>query len=175
MMDEVLPAYRRWAADRRRCSCRSPPARPSAGTRPRTSATRRDRPGHAQHAGRDRPRHHRRLCQLRGSPRRSASCADALLAAVGEVAWVEDEALIDAVTAVSGSGPAYVFLLIEALAEAGAAAGLPAELAMRLARATVAGGGELARLSPETAGAAARERHQPGRHDARRARRADGR
>jgi pyrroline-5-carboxylate reductase len=74
---------------------------------------------------------------------------DALLAAIGESAWVEDEALMDPVTAVSGSGPAYVFLLIEALAEAGARAGLPPELALRLARATVAGSGELARLSPE--------------------------
>lgn len=72
---------------------------------------------------------------------------DRLLAAVGEVAWVEEEALLDPVTAVSGSGPAYVFLLIEALAAAGAEAGLPAALAMRLARATVAGAGELARLS----------------------------
>jgi pyrroline-5-carboxylate reductase len=77
--------------------------------------------------------------------------AERLLAAVGEVAWVEDEALIDAVTAVSGSGPAYVFLLIECLAKAGIAAGLPADLAERLARATVTGAGELARLSPETA------------------------
>ena len=77
--------------------------------------------------------------------------AERLLAAVGEVAWVEDEALIDAVTAVSGSGPAYVFLLIECLAKAGVAAGLPADLAERLARATVTGSGELARLSPETA------------------------
>jgi pyrroline-5-carboxylate reductase len=67
------------------------------------------------------------------------------------VAWVEDEALIDAVTAVSGSGPAYVFLLIECLAKAGIAGGLPADLAGRLARATVTGAGELARLSPETA------------------------
>ena len=74
-----------------------------------------------------------------------------LLEAVGEVAWVEDEALLDPVTAVSGSGPAYVFLLIECLAEAGVAAGLPAELALRLARATVIGSGELARLSPEPA------------------------
>jgi len=73
----------------------------------------------------------------------------ALLEAVGEVAWVEDEGLIDPVTAVSGGGPAYVFLLIECLAEAGAAAGLPKDLAMRLARATVSGSGELARLSPE--------------------------
>jgi len=75
----------------------------------------------------------------------------ALLEAVGEVAWVEDEALIDAVTAVSGSGPAYVFLLAETLAAAGAKAGLPADLATRLARATVAGSGELLRQSAETA------------------------
>lgn len=72
-----------------------------------------------------------------------------LLAAIGESAWVEDEALLDPVTAVSGSGPAYVFLLIEALAEAGEAAGLPSDLALRLARSTVAGAGELARISPE--------------------------
>jgi pyrroline-5-carboxylate reductase len=69
--------------------------------------------------------------------------AHRLLAAIGAVEWVEDEALLDAVTAVSGSGPAYVFLLAEALAQAGAAAGLPADLAERLARATVAGSGEL--------------------------------
>lgn len=77
--------------------------------------------------------------------------ADQLLKAVGEVAWVEDEALLDPVTAVSGSGPAYVFLLIEDLATAGMAAGLPEELARKLACATVAGAGELARISPETA------------------------
>lgn len=76
---------------------------------------------------------------------------DELLAAVGEVAWVEDEGLLDAVTAVSGGGPAYVFLLIECLAEAAVAAGLPPDLAMRLARVTVAGAGELARLSEEPA------------------------
>jgi pyrroline-5-carboxylate reductase len=69
--------------------------------------------------------------------------AHRLLAAIGTVEWVEDEGLLDAVTAVSGSGPAYVFLLAEALAQAGAAAGLPADLAARLARATVAGSGEL--------------------------------
>jgi pyrroline-5-carboxylate reductase len=73
----------------------------------------------------------------------------ALLEAVGEVEWVEDEALLDPVTALSGGGPAYVFLLIEALAAAGAKAGLPADLAMRLARATVAGAGELARRSDQ--------------------------
>jgi pyrroline-5-carboxylate reductase len=70
-----------------------------------------------------------------------------LLSAVGEVGWVNDEALIDAATAVSGSGPAYVFLLVECLAEAGRAVGLDAELAMRLASATIAGSGELLRQS----------------------------
>ena len=75
------------------------------------------------------------------------SLAGALLAAVGEVAWVEDEALLDAVTAVSGGGPAYVFLLIECLAKAGIEAGLPESLSMQIARATVAGAGELVRLS----------------------------
>jgi len=74
---------------------------------------------------------------------------DALLAAIGESAWVEDEGLLDPVTAVSGSGPAYVFLLIETLAEAGVKAGLPSELALRLAKATVAGAGELALVSSE--------------------------
>jgi pyrroline-5-carboxylate reductase len=68
---------------------------------------------------------------------------DALLHAAGEVAWVDDEGLMDAVTAVSGSGPAYVFHLAECLAEAGTAAGLPPELAARLARATISGAGEL--------------------------------
>jgi pyrroline-5-carboxylate reductase len=74
-----------------------------------------------------------------------------LMGAVGSVGWVDDEALIDAVTAVSGSGPAYVFLLIEALAAAGVAAGLAPDFAMRLARETVSGAGELVRQSPESA------------------------
>jgi pyrroline-5-carboxylate reductase len=69
--------------------------------------------------------------------------AHRLLSATGTVEWIEDEALMDAVTAVSGSGPAYVFLLAEALATAGAAAGLPPPLAAQLARETVAGAGEL--------------------------------
>ncbi|MEZ5818430.1 MAG: pyrroline-5-carboxylate reductase [Hyphomicrobiaceae bacterium] len=72
---------------------------------------------------------------------------DALLGAIGEVGWVDDEALIDPVTAVSGSGPAYVFYLTECLAAAGVKAGLAPDLAMRLARATVAGSGELMRQS----------------------------
>jgi pyrroline-5-carboxylate reductase len=78
--------------------------------------------------------------------------AHRLLSATGTVEWVDDEALMDAVTAVSGSGPAYVFLLAEALAEAGVAAGLPPALAAKLARETVAGSGEL--LHRETRDAA---------------------
>ncbi len=66
-----------------------------------------------------------------------------LLEAVGEVHWVEDEGLLDAVTALSGGGPAYVFLLVECLAQAGVDAGLPDDLAQRLARVTVSGAGEL--------------------------------
>ena len=75
--------------------------------------------------------------------------AEALLAACGEVAWVDDEALLDPVTALSGGGPAYVFLLAEVLAEAGVACGLPPALAQRLARVTVAGSGELIRESTD--------------------------
>ena len=82
--------------------------------------------------------------------------ADALLRATGSVEWVDDENLMDAVTAVSGSGPAYIFLLAEELARAGVEAGLPQELATRLARETVAGSGELLHRS-ELASAALRE------------------
>ena len=77
--------------------------------------------------------------------------AEALLAAVGEVVRLDDEAQMDAVTGLSGSGPAYVFHLIEAMAAAGEAEGLGPDLALRLARATVAGAGRLAmadRASP---------------------------
>jgi pyrroline-5-carboxylate reductase len=74
--------------------------------------------------------------------------ANALLAASGAVEWISDESLMDAVTAVSGSGPAYVFLLAETLARAGVAAGLPEALAAKLARDTVAGSGELLHRSP---------------------------
>lgn len=75
--------------------------------------------------------------------------AEALMRAVGQTVILADEADIDAVTAVSGSGPAYVFLLIEALAAAGEAEGLDAEVALHLARATVAGAGALAEASPD--------------------------
>ncbi len=75
--------------------------------------------------------------------------AETLLSAVGETVRLENESQIDAVTGISGSGPAYVFHLIECLAAAGAAEGLPPDLAMRLARATVAGAGHLAEVSGE--------------------------
>jgi len=68
---------------------------------------------------------------------------DALLSGIGHVEWLPSEDLIDAVTAVSGSGPAYVFYLAECLARAGTALGLPQDMAERLARATVEGAGEL--------------------------------
>jgi pyrroline-5-carboxylate reductase len=79
------------------------------------------------------------------------NACEALMTAVGKVAWVEDEGLIDAVTGVSGSGPAYVFHLVEAMAAAGVAAGLSPALAMQLARETVAGSGELLAQSDEPA------------------------
>ncbi len=78
-----------------------------------------------------------------------AALARTLLQAVGEAVIVDDEALLDPVTALSGSGPAYVFLLIEAMADAGVAAGLPRDLASRLALVTVAGAGQLALQSAE--------------------------
>ena len=74
---------------------------------------------------------------------RQRKLASDLLAAIGAVQWANDEGLMDAVTAVSGSGPAYVFLLAEAMTKAGISAGLPGDLAGHLARETVAGSGEL--------------------------------
>jgi pyrroline-5-carboxylate reductase len=74
---------------------------------------------------------------------RQRKLATELLAAIGKVEWTFDEGVMDAVTAVSGSGPAYVFLLAEAMTKAGIAAGLPAHLAATLARETIAGSGEL--------------------------------
>jgi pyrroline-5-carboxylate reductase len=87
---------------------------------------------------------------LNVTPEQRREC-EALLESVGDVIFVDDESLMDAVTAVSGSGPAYVFLLAEALAEAGVKAGLAPELAERLANATVSGAGELLRRSDLTA------------------------
>ncbi|MCQ4162242.1 pyrroline-5-carboxylate reductase [Roseomonas sp. GC11] len=76
------------------------------------------------------------------SPEQKALC-DALLSAIGEVAWLEEEGLIDPVTAVSGGGPAYVFLLAEVLEAAAIEQGLPPDLARRMARRTVSGSGAL--------------------------------
>ncbi len=87
---------------------------------------------------------------------------DALMAATGATAWIDDEALMDAVTAVSGSGPAYVFYLAECLAAAGRAAGLEAALAEQLARQTVAGGGALLAAASEPAAALRENVTSPG-------------
>ena len=76
--------------------------------------------------------------------------AQNLLTPLGQVEWIEDESLMDAVTAVSGSGPAYLFLLIEELAKAAQAQGIPENLAMRMARQTVIGAAALAASQPET-------------------------
>lgn len=78
-----------------------------------------------------------------GADKARRDIAHQLLSATGTVEWIDDETLLDAVTAVSGSGPAYVFLLAETLAKAAEAAGLPPPLADKLARETVVGAGEL--------------------------------
>lgn len=88
--------------------------------------------------------------------------ADALLAALGETVWVKRETLIDAVTAVSGSGPAYVFLLVEALAQAAIAEGLPPPLAEKLARATITGAGALLDADSRSAAELRRDVTSPG-------------
>jgi pyrroline-5-carboxylate reductase len=81
---------------------------------------------------------------------RQRNRVDRLLKATGIVVWIDDESLMDAVTAVSGSGPAYVFHLTECMAAAGIKAGLPEKLAMQLARETVSGAAELMARSNET-------------------------
>ena len=95
------------------------------------------------------------------TPAQAERCI-ALLSAVGQVAWLDEEPLIDTVTALSGSGPAYVFLLTECMAQAGVEAGLEADLAMRLARATVCGSGGLMRQSGEDAATLRRNVTSPG-------------
>ena len=105
----------------------------------------------------------------RAASRDQRALCEALLGAVGAVAWIDDEALMDAVTAVSGSGPAYVFLLAECLAEAAVDAGLPADLARTLAERTVSGAGALAGPVGGAPRHAAAQRDQPGRHDRSRA------
>jgi pyrroline-5-carboxylate reductase len=93
---------------------------------------------------------------------RQRQVAHRLLGATGAVEWVEDESLMDAVTALSGSGPAYVFLMAEALAQAGVAVGLPAKLAEQLARETIAGSGELLHQSRQDAAALRENVTSPG-------------
>jgi pyrroline-5-carboxylate reductase len=95
------------------------------------------------------------VASLGTSAAQHALC-DRLLRAAGGVEWVEDEALLDPVTAVSGSGPAYVFLLAELMEQAGRAQGLPPALARRLARETVTGAGALLAASPDEDAAALR-------------------
>ena len=98
----------------------------------------------------------------RAAGREQRTLCEELLRAVGAVAWVEDESLMDAVTAVSGSGPAYVFLLAECLAEAAVEAGLPADLARMLAERTVSGAGALLAHAGEEAATLRRNVTSPG-------------
>lgn len=91
------------------------------------------------------------LCRNAAATPADMDLAKALMSAVGQVVELDGEHQIDAVTAVSGSGPAYVFHLIEAMAAAGVDQGLSPDVAMQLARATVCGAGELAFRSPESA------------------------
>jgi pyrroline-5-carboxylate reductase len=98
----------------------------------------------------------------RHADKRKRMLAAELLGATGSVEWVDKEALLDPVTAVSGSGPAYVFLLAEALTAAAVNAGLPAELAAKLARETIAGSGELLRQSPLDAASLRKNVTSPG-------------
>ncbi len=101
-------------------------------------------------------------CAGPGVDAAARTLCDALLGSVGAVAWVEEEAMLDAVTAVSGSGPAYVFLLAELLEAAAREQGLPGPLARQLARATVAGAGALLDASAEEAGDLRRAVTSPG-------------
>ena len=93
------------------------------------------------------------LFAAKGATAADRKRADALLSALGETLWVTDESLMDSVTAVSGSGPAYLFLMAEALTQAGLAEGLPPAQAEKLARATVAGAGALLKADKEAASA----------------------
>ncbi|MCZ6720183.1 MAG: pyrroline-5-carboxylate reductase [Proteobacteria bacterium] len=146
VMDDVLPAYRRWSGGK---------------TVFLSIAAGRTLASLAKHLGADAaivrampniPAQVGRAvtvaCANSAVNPEARALASSLLQAIGEVEWIEQESWLDAVTALSGSGPAYLFLFAECLARAGAEAGLPKALAERLARATVAGGGELIRTSP---------------------------
>jgi pyrroline-5-carboxylate reductase len=101
-------------------------------------------------------------CAAPGVTAAQRALCDTLLATIGTVAWVEDEALLDPVTAVSGSGPAYVFLLAELLEQAAIEQGIPAELARVMARRTVAGSGALLAASSEPPSVLRRNVTSPG-------------
>jgi pyrroline-5-carboxylate reductase len=102
------------------------------------------------------------LYAARRATRADRAQAETLLAALGDTVWVKEEGMIDTVTAVSGSGPAYVFLMVEALAQAGEAEGLSPALAMRLARATIIGAGALLDQDERNANALRRAVTSPG-------------
>lgn len=93
---------------------------------------------------------------------RQRALAEALMAAVGAVHWIDDEALMHPITAMSGGGPAYVFLLIETLAQAGIANGLPEDLAWPMARRTVIGSAALAEAGDEPAATLRKNVTSPG-------------
>jgi len=101
-------------------------------------------------------------CAGPGVSEAAVSLCGRLLESVGAIAWIADESLMDAVTAVSGSGPAYVFLLAEILEQAASDHGIPPALARQMARRTVAGAGALLAASPEDAAALRRAVTSPG-------------
>jgi pyrroline-5-carboxylate reductase len=91
------------------------------------------------------------LCCNAAAEQNARHAAENLMQAVGATVWLDDEAQMDAVTALSGSGPAYVFHLVEAMAQAGEEIGLAPEIALQLARQTVAGAGAMLAVAPESA------------------------
>ena len=103
-------------------------------------------------------------CPGAGVDAAQRALCERLLTAIGVVAWVEDEGLLDPVTAVSGSGPAYVFLLAELMEQAAIEQGIPADLARLLARQTVSGSGALLAASAEDASALRVAVTSPGGH-----------
>jgi pyrroline-5-carboxylate reductase len=102
------------------------------------------------------------LCAGPGVAEGARNLVTALFSSSGSVAWIEDEALMDAVTAISGSGPAYVFHFVEALTQAGEALGLPSGTAALLARQTVAGAGRMALISDTAPGILREQVTSPG-------------
>ena len=108
---------------------------------------RRDRAGDAEHAGPDRPGHERLDRDARCRRRANASRVRAVLGALGEELWVDDEKYVDMATALSGTGPTYVFLMMEALIDAGVHMGFPRRIAEQIVLQTVSGSVEFARAS----------------------------